>query len=96
MTDVVNVATRLSSLKVEKSTVLSPEHVPNSEVLAMHRKPQWDVSKQKTEQNPKMPNSVPAKAKFPCRKCGAIHFHIDCPFREKEFFDCKKIGLWVL
>ena len=94
--DIVNYANRLSSLKVEKSMVLSPEN--NTAVLAVQQKKPWRSSIQPAQQSSGGPQQnqrqqeSEKKAIFPCRKCGAIHFHSDCPFRDKECYTCKKLG----
>lgn len=88
--DVVNFATRVGSLKIEKSMVTSPSH--STEVNAVHKKTNWNDNKQQTSSGHQQASSSTVVAKFPCRMCGEIHLHKDCPFQSKECFTCKAPG----
>jgi transposase InsO family protein len=88
--DVVNIATRIGYLKGEKSMVMN-NTPPPAEVMAIQNKSSWR-NKTSPGSGDKQVVSSGSKPKFPCRMCGEMHFHSDCPFIEKECFECKKLG----
>lgn len=80
--DVVNIATRLSNLKVEKSMVLHPESVQS---YAIH-------DKRQSFKKPRSPQGQ-STAIRPCWKCGETsHNQRFCPFSSNVCSFCNKPG----
>lgn len=103
--DVNNIATRLSSLKVEKSLIMDPATA--SEVLAIQRKPYSSrytgtpfkgntaassVSEYAASSATNPSGWRQGSAPRPCNYCGDSHWQVDCPFKEKYCFQCKTKG----
>lgn len=91
--DVINIATQLGALKLDKSMVMSPSS-PTSEVMAIQKnswsKPRADENSRKTQQTDNA--SKPSKPPRPCSFCGGEHFHRDCSFRTLECGTCTIVG----
>lgn len=90
--EAVNLATRLENLLAEKEMVATGSTYQN-EVFAV-KKAHWSRSKHSELTNSS--NSKPTRndglPPTPCYGCGANHWNNDCPFKDKQCFDCKKMG----
>lgn len=86
--DLVNEADRIISLKQDKSSVA--ETHSKSEVFAIQR--HQFVTKNDSDNSTSTSSAELPQPPSPCLHCGGVHWHRDCPFREKTCFDCNKTG----
>jgi RNase H-like domain found in reverse transcriptase len=94
--DLVNEAQRLISLKLDKSTVVSPAN-SSQEVFAIHQNHQefkHSNDRNNETRNGTRPGSpqLPKLPKRACSFCGEMHWQRDCPFKEKTCSICSSPG----
>lgn len=97
LSNLVAEARKIANIKTDNTLGTANGSLPQPVVAALKKnapgkKPLGKPQQQRKEKATPGPSSSPPKAKYPCRRCGQMHFTRDCDFLSHTCTACRVIG----